>query len=86
MKEWGTGMKPFVVFTANLALAPLHGQIPPGARMVDFDSLEQAQAFVAEQKDQWDRVSLYKKHENYELERIEHYQHGQRYIDDQRTR
>jgi hypothetical protein len=79
-------MKNYLVFTTDLALAPLSGENPRGGKLDDFDELDEARDFAELQKDKWDRVFIFKRAIKGELERIEHYQNGQRYVGNQRVR
>ena len=79
-------MKPYLVFTTDLSLAPLTGENPRGGKLTDFDELDRAKSFAELQKDNWDRVFIFSRNKEGELERIEHYQNGNRYIDNVRVR
>jgi hypothetical protein len=67
-------MKQFLVFMTDLALAPLKGQNPRGGYTEDFDSLSAASGYAEKEKGNWDRVFVFQRHDNGELERLEHYQ------------
>jgi hypothetical protein len=79
-------MMNYIVFTTDLALAPLTGQNPRGGELHEFQTIEEARQFSKEQKDNWDRVILYKRIEAGKLESMEHYQDGDYYIGDRRVR
>jgi hypothetical protein len=79
-------MKSYLVFTTDLALAPLRGVNPRGGRLADFDELDEARGFAEQQKDKWERVFIFSRTKEGELERIEHYQSGKRYIDNKRIK
>ena len=74
-------MKKYLVFLTDLALAPLQGENPRGGRIENFDELTQARQFAVSQKNDWDRVFIFERAGNGELERIEHYLEGKQYID-----
>ena len=67
-------MKQFLVFMTDLALAPLQGQNPRGGYTEDFDYLTAARGCAEKEKENWDRVFIFQRHDNGELERLEHYQ------------
>ncbi len=79
-------MKEYLVFTFNLALAPLTGEDPRGGKLAQFDELDEARQFAEQQKGDWDRVFILQRSEEGELERIEYYQRGRKYIGNQRIR
>ncbi|BBO73424.1 hypothetical protein DSCW_08410 [Desulfosarcina widdelii] len=79
-------MMDFVVFTADLPLAPLIGENTRGGELHEFQKIEEAREFSKSQKENWDRVILYKRIESGKLDRIEHYQNGNYYIGDKRVR
>ena len=86
-------MKIFLVFTTDLALAPLQGQNPRGGKIVDFDDLDEARAFAEGEKQNWDRVFIFQRSTDGQLERLEHYQkpvdesgRPQKYVGDKRIR
>jgi len=79
-------MKSYLVFTTDLALAPLNGENTRGGRFFDFDNLDKARDFSKLEKDKWDRVFIFKRTQDGELERIEHYLRGQKYIGNERVR
>ncbi len=72
-------MKRYLVFLMDLALAPLAGQNPRGARLENFDDLSEAQNFAEGEKSNWDRVFVIDRTANGELERLEHYYKGRKY-------
>lgn len=79
-------MKSYLVFATDLALAPLNGVNPRGGNLDDFSTLDEARGFAELQKDKWDRMFIFNRSKEGELERIEHYQSGQRYVDNKRVR
>jgi len=64
-------MKTYLVFMADLAIAPLQGQNPRGGRIENFDELLAAQSYAKGQKDNWDLVFIYKRIKEGELKNIE---------------
>ena len=79
-------MMKFVVFTTDLALAPIDGRNPPGGKLYEFHSIEEARQFAEKEKDNWDRVVIYERLEPGNLDGIEHYQKGDRYIGNRRVK
>lgn len=74
-------MKPYLVFTSDLAVAPLQGKNPRAAKKTDFENIDKAREFAACEKDQWNIVIIYKRDDKGDLKRIEHYLYGRNYID-----
>lgn len=72
-------MKEYLVFMADLALAPLQGQNPRGGRMENFDEVNSAQDLALTEKDNWDLVFVYKRIKEVHLEKITQYQNGRKY-------
>jgi len=87
-------MKKYLVFTTDLALAPLQGENPRGGCITDFDHLDEARGFAEGEKENWDRVFIFLRHEKGEIERLEHFQRpldekpgtAQRYVGNKRIR
>lgn len=67
-------MKQFLVFMTDLALAPLQGQNHRGGYTQDFDDLAAARGCAEKEKVNWDRIFIFQRHDNGELERLEYYQ------------
>ena len=72
-------MKQYLVFMADLALAPLQGQNPRGGRIENFDEIDAAQTFAENEKGNWDLVFVYRRVREGQLEKIEQYQKGRKY-------
>jgi hypothetical protein len=66
-------MKQFLVLMTDLALAPLQGEPPRGGYTEDFDDLTAAKRAFEQGKEKWDRASIFRHHDNGEIERIEQY-------------
>lgn len=86
-------MKKYLVSTRNLALAPLQSGNPRAGRIKEFDGLDEAKRFAEGEKENWNRVLIYRRHENDGIERLEHFQRpiggagpAQRYIRNKRIR
>lgn len=86
-------MKRYLVFTTDLALAPLEGQNPRGGKLAEFDELDKAKKFAESEKEPWDRVFVFERSDNGELRRLEHYQRpsngsgrSQKYVGNKRIR
>lgn len=73
-------MKSYVVYMGNLPLAPLQGHNPKGVRSQDFDELAEARSFAVGIKDEWAFVTTYKRTKEGNLEKIEQYEKGRRFI------
>lgn len=73
-------MKKYLVFMADLALAPLQGQNPHDGRIENFDEIDAAQALAENEKDKWDLVFVYKRIIEGQLEKIIQYQKGRKYL------
>ncbi|MBP7508594.1 MAG: hypothetical protein KA807_12300 [Prolixibacteraceae bacterium] len=72
-------MKQYLVFMADLAIAPLQGQNPRGGRIENLDEIEAARTLAKREKDKWDLVFVYRKQQKGQLEKIEQYQKGRKY-------
>lgn len=79
-------MKRYLVFLTDLGLAPLQGENPRGGRIENFDEPEQARTFAEKEKNNWDQVFIFDRAADGGLERLEHYQSGQRYIKNVRVK
>jgi len=77
MKE--NTMKEYLVFMADLALAPIQVQNPRGGRIENFDEVNSAQNLANKEKDNWDLVFVYKRIKEGHLEKITQYQKGIKY-------
>ena len=73
-------MKRYLVFATDLALVPLQGENPRGGELHDFDALPEAQRAAADHAPNWDRVYVFERSSDGEIERIEHYKHGNHYV------
>lgn len=73
-------MKRYLVFLTDLALPLLQGINPRGGRTENFDEQAKVREFAESQKNDWDRVFIFDRSGIEGLERIEHYQHGHRYV------
>lgn len=84
MKKRRDSMKRYLVFLTDLALAPLTGQTRRGGKIQNFDDLSAAQSFAESEKGHWDRVFIFDRAGDGELERLEHYKKGRKYPGDVR--
>lgn len=72
-------MKRYLVFLTDLALAPLAGQNPRGGKLQEFDVLSASQKFAEIEKENWDKIIVFERIGNGELNRLEQYHKGRRY-------
>ncbi len=72
-------MKRYLVFLTDMALAPLAGQNPLGGKLEEFDDLSASQKFAEIERSNWDKIIVFERMENGELNRLERYHKGRRY-------